>query len=315
MKDIKRLGLGCMGMNFSNKKSSFDTIHYALDRGITLLNTGEFYNNGESEMVVGEALQGIPRDKFFISVKFGMLTQPKGGFYGIDVSPWHVKAHLAYTLKRLRLDYIDLYEPARLDEAVPIEELMEALADLKKEGYIRNIGLSMCSEEALKRAVKVHPVHMVELQYSLAKRNIEKGMINTASDVGANILAFGVLAHGLLSENFLAGNHSQAIPLPWLDEEKIVNNRQMIRNLKSIADEENTTVSKLALAWTLAKYPNISSLIGTTSPVHLQESIDALEIELDTEDIKRIEKAFPEDKFYSIDMSNSEYHRGKIIRM
>ena len=139
MIDRKRLGLGCMGMNFDNRNRAIDTVHAALDEGITLFNTGEFYGNGASEMVLGEALRGVRRDNCFVSVKFGMLPKPEGGHYGIDVSPWHVKARLAYSLKRLNLDYIDLYEPARLDESVPLEDLLGALQELVQEGYVRHI--------------------------------------------------------------------------------------------------------------------------------------------------------------------------------
>lgn len=157
MTDIKRLGLGCMHMNMSNKDRSVETIRYALDHGITLLNTGEFYGGGESEMVLREALKGVPRDKYFISVKFGVLPQPKGGIYGLDVKPFNVKAHLAYSMHRLGLDYIDLYQPARMDQAVPVEELVGALRDCVKEGYIGSIGLTQLSADELARAAKVAP--------------------------------------------------------------------------------------------------------------------------------------------------------------
>lgn len=172
MVDMKRLGLGCMGMNLSNKDRSIETIHYALDHGVTLLNTGEFYGGGESEMVLREALLGVPRDKYFISVKFGVLPKPGGGIYGLDVKPWNVKAHLAYSLHRLGLDYVDLYEPARMDETIPVEELIGALEECVKGGYVRHIGLTQLSPENLERAAKVHTIHTFEANYSVINRAI-----------------------------------------------------------------------------------------------------------------------------------------------
>ena len=173
MTDITRLGLGCMGMNMSNADRSIETIHYAVDHGVTMLNTGEFYGGGESEMVLREALKDIPRDKVFLSVKFGVLPQPGGGIYGLDVKPFNVKAHLAYSMHRLGVDYIDLYEPARMVETVPVEELIGALSDLVKEGWIGSIGLTQLTAENLSRAAKVHPIKMVELDYSLANLSLE----------------------------------------------------------------------------------------------------------------------------------------------
>ena len=201
MTDMKRLGLGCMGMNMSNRERSVETVRYALDHGVTMFNTGEFYGGGESEMVLREALKGVPRDKYFLSVKFGVLPQPGGGIYGLDVKPFNVKAHLAYSMHRLGLDYIDLYQPARMDESVPVEELMGALADLVKEGYIGSIGLTELTPENLDRAAKVHPIRMAEFSYSLANRDIEtNGILETARKNKIDVLAFSVLNHGLLAD-------------------------------------------------------------------------------------------------------------------
>ena len=181
MIEISRLGLGTMGMNIrANRETSIRTIHAALDAGITLFNTGEFYQGSESEMVFGEAVKGVNRDSYFLSVKFGVLPSPEGGIYGLDVKPFNVKGHLPYSLRRLGLDYIDLYQPARQDTTVPVEDLVGAIADQVKAGYIRHIGLSMVDADTLRRACKVHPIHTVEMSYSLIDRSIEAELIVAA---------------------------------------------------------------------------------------------------------------------------------------
>ena len=307
MSDIKRLGLGCMGMNLSNKDRSIETIPYALEQGITLLNTGEFYGGGESEMVLREALAGVQRDSYFLSVKFGVLPKPGGGIYGLDVKPFHVKAHLAYSMHRLGIDYIDLYQPARMDETVPVEELIGALEECVKEGHIGNIGLTQLPAQTLERAAKVHPIHTVELDYSLANRRIEtNGILETAKDNHIDVLAFGVLAHGLLSERAF-GNTVTGRPDLFTPD-----NISMVSDLKGIADEKNTTIEKLAQAYIYAKHPDMNVLIGTTSKEHLQDSIDALSLELTSNDIQRIEKIFLPDKVQGIGMRDLVFRDGRM---
>lgn len=278
MEKIERLGLGCMGMNMSNKERSIETIHYALERGITLLNTGEFYQAGESEMVLKEALKGISRDKYFISVKFGVLPKPSGGIYGLDVKPFNVKAHLTYSLHRLGLDYIDLYQPARMDESVEVEELMYSLEECVKEGYIGSIGLTEVSKENLERAVKVHPVKMVEFNYSLLNRSIENnGILDFSRKEKIDVLAFGVLSHGLLSSSSSFPIEGKERMLKGVDE------------LEKIAREKDTSIEKLAQAYVCNKNPDMKMLIGTTRKEHLEESIDALSVFLSESDIAKIE--------------------------
>lgn len=278
MEKIERLGLGCMGMNMSNKERSIETIHYALERGITLLNTGEFYQAGESEMVLREALKGISRDKYFLSVKFGVLPKPSGGIYGLDVKPFNVKAHLTYSLHRLGLDYIDLYQPARMDESVEVEELMYALEECVKEGYIGSIGLTEVSKENLERAVKVHPVKMVEFNYSLLNRSIENnGILDFSRKEKIDVLAFGVLSHGLLSS-------SSSFPIEG--KERMLKG---VDGLEKIAREKDTSIEKLAQAYVYNKNPDMKMLIGTTRKEHLEESIDALSVSLSESDITKIE--------------------------
>ena len=303
MTDISRLGLGTMGMNFSNKERSVETVRYALDHGITLLNTGEFYGGGESEMVLREALAGVPRDKYFLSLKFGVLPQPGGGIYGLDVKPFNVKAHLAYSMHRLGLDYIDLYQPARMDETVPVEDLIGALEDLVKEGYIGSIGLTQLSPENLARAAKVHPIKTVELDYSLVNRSIERnGILDIARENNMDILAFGVLSHGLLSDSASGGR-------PGISPEM---KDQLLAGLREIAAEKGTTVENLAQAYVYAKNPDMSILIGTTRKEHLQDSINALSIELSDEDVARIEAAFPAEILPRTGMRNFTFRDGRM---
>ncbi len=305
MTDIKRLGLGCMGMNLSNKERSIETIHYALDHGITMFNTGEFYGGGESEMVLREALQGVPRDKYFLSVKFGVLPRPEGGIYGLDVNPFHVKAHLAYSLHRLGVDYVDLYEPARMDESVPVEDLMQALTEVENEGYIRSIGLTQLSADKLERAAKVHPVKLLEMDYSLANRSIESnGVLDTARRNGIETITFGVLCHGLLSDS------SPAWRRPGLSPEF---QEQLLGGLRKIAAEKDTTVEKLAQAYVYAKNPDMSVLIGTTRKEHLQDAIDALSLDLSAEDVSRIEAAFPSELVSGLPMRNMKFRDGRVV--
>ena len=311
MADINRLGLGCMGMNMSNKERSIETIHYALDNGITLFNTGEFYGGGESEMVLREAFKDVPKDKYFLSVKFGVLPQPSGGIYGLDVKPWNVKAHLAYSLHRLGLDYIDLYQPARMDEDVPIEELIGALQECVDAGYVRNIGLTELSAENLKRAAKVQDIHTVELAYSIANRKIEEnGVLDVARENNMNILAFGVLQHGLLTDTT-----SEAVPSgrpggPGLPTEV---KSAILEGIKSIAADKETTVENLLQAYVYEKNLDMSVLIGTTRKEHLKESIDALSVSLTSEDISRIESVFPAEKLQGMAMRNISFKDGKMV--
>ncbi len=313
MTDISRLGLGCMGMSMRrNRESSIKTIHAALDSGITLFNTGEFYTTGESEMIVGEAMRGVPRDSYFLSVKFGVLPLPGGGIYGLDVKPFNIKGHLAYSLARLGLDYVDLYQPARQDTEIPVEEVVGEMSRLVEAGYVRHIGLSMVDAETLRRACKVHPIHTVEMSYSLIERDIEKELIATAKELGVKVLAFGTIGHGLLTDNVLDAAGNPRFARGMLSPEHRDKNLPLIKAVKAIADEKGVSLSQLAIAWSLAKYDNIQSLIGTTSPEHLQSAIDALKTELSQEDIQRIEAAIPADKVSGKGMRNFVFTNGEM---
>lgn len=312
MAEMNRLGLGTMGMHLGNKESSIKTVHAALDAGITLLNTGEFYNGGESEMVTGEALRGIERDRYFLSVKFGVLPQPGGGIYGLDVNPFHVKAHLANSLHRLGLEYVDLYQPARQDTEIPVEEVVGAVAEQVKAGYVRHIGLSMVDAETLRRACKVHPIHTVEMSYSLIDRSIEKELIDTAKELGVKVLAFGTIGHGLLADYVLENTDNPCFERGMLAPEHRETNLPIIKAVKEIADEKGITLSQLALAWSLAKYNHVQSLIGTTKPEHLMSAIAALDIQFTENDIARIEEACPAEKISGRGMRNFVFTNGRM---
>lgn len=311
MKNINRLGLGTMGMSIvRNPENSVKTIHAALDAGITLFNTGEFYNASESELIVGQALKGVNHDNYFLSVKFGVLPSPEGGIYGLDVKPHNVKGHLTYSLRRLGLDYIDLYQPARMDTTIPVEEVVGAIAEQVEAGYVKHIGLSMVDADTLRRACKVHPIHTVEMEYSLIERGIEKELIATAEELGVKVLAFGTVGHGMLNDKFLNAPANSRISRGMMAPEHRENNMAKVRKVKEIADEKGVNISQLALAWSLAKYDNVQSLIGTTNPDHLQESIDALNIELTAEDISRIEAAINPDNIGGRGMRNFVFTDG-----
>lgn len=314
MTKLERLGLGCMGMSYrSNPENSIKTIHTALDNGITLFNTGEFYNAGESEMIVGEALKDVPKENYFLSVKFGVLPKPEGGIYGLDVKPFNIKGHLTYSLRRLGLDYVDLYQPARLDTEIPVEEVVGEISRLVEQGYVRHIGLSMVDSETLRRAHKVHPIHTIEMEYSLIERGIEDELIATAKELGVKVLAFGTVGHGLLSDDVLEGDMSNPQKIAgMLSPEQRNINLPIIKAVKEIADRKGVTLSQLALAWSLAKYDNVQSLIGTTNLEHLKSAIDALNITLAPEDIIHIETAIPADRISGKSMRNFRFTNGQM---
>lgn len=314
MPTLERLGFGCMGMSCRrNPEASIKTIHAALDRGITLFNTGEFYNAGESEMIVGQAMRGVPRDRYFLSVKFGVLPQPGGGIYGLDNKPFNVKGHLAYSLARLGMDYVDLYQPARQDTEIPVEEVVGEIARLVEAGYVRHIGLSMVDAETLRRACKVHPIHTVEMSYSLIDRDIERELIGTAKELGVRVLAFGTIGHGLFADNVRERSQNDPrLSRGLLSPEHRETNLPMSKAVKAIADEKGIGLSQLALAWSLAKYDHVQSLVGTTDPAHLKSAVDALSVALSKEDIERIEAAIPADAVSGKGMRNFRFTNGQM---
>jgi aryl-alcohol dehydrogenase-like predicted oxidoreductase len=271
-------------------KESIATIHAALDAGITFLNTGDFYSTGHNEMLVGEAIKSYDREKIFISVKFGGLVAPNGMPYGIDMRPLAVKNYLTYSLKRLGVDYVDLYQPCRIDPEIPVEETLGPIAEMVKAGYVKHIGLSEVDAETLRRAHAVHPISLVELEYSLFKRSIEKEILPTARELGIGVVAFGILSHGLLSRERVEEMKKRFPQFPGGNLDK---NLALIEALREIAEEKQITVPQLLVAWVLSQGEDIMSLIGARKVSQLQESMQALDVSLSKSDLERIEDAVP----------------------
>lgn len=313
--ELYKIGLGCGGMtNLNNKEENIKTIHKALDNGVNMLNTADFYGSGQSEMIIGEALKGRKRDDVFISVKTGALVSPNGQMYGLDVNPFNIKSHLAQTLKRLNVDYIDLYQPARIDLAIPVEETIGAISDLVKEGYVKHIGITQVDAETLKKAHKTHPITFIESEYSLFNRNIEKDIIPTARELGIGVIAFGALAHGLLSGNFSkdsANKYNSRIPLFY--EENINKNLELVERLKIIAAEKNITIPQLSLAWLLSKGDDILPLVGASRRSTLSNSLKSMDIVLNSQDIERIENAIPQNEIAGSSFSSPKFKNGKVV--
>jgi aryl-alcohol dehydrogenase-like predicted oxidoreductase len=302
---VSALGLGCMGMSdfYGSRETrddmeSIETIKAALDAGIHFLNTGDFYGSGHNELLIREALKGRS-DKPMISVKFGVLRSPKGAFLGIDTRPDSVKNYAAYSLTRLGIDAIDIYQPARIHPGIPLEETVGAIADLIKEGKVRYLGLSEASPELIRRAHRVHSVTAVEVEYSLATRVIENELIATCRELGIGIVAYGVLSRGLLSGT-LTGNYAATdfrSHLPRFTGRNFETNKRSIAVLEELANEKGCTPSQLAIAWVLHRGDDILPLIGTTKRSRLRENLVAAEIDLSDEDMLRISNAFPEGTF------------------
>ena len=289
---LSRIGLGAMRM--ADVQQGINTIHAALDNGITYLNTGDFYGHGESEMIIREALKTRKREDIFISVKFGGMLTPDDRFYGIDVRPQNVQNYLAYTLKRLGTDYVDLYQPARINPHIPVEETIGAIAELVKAGYVRNIGITEIDTETLRRAHAIHPVSLVEVRYSLLDREIEQNLIPTARELGIGIVTFANLFHGVI----VGSNPAEKVAalsqrMPSQATEKLKQAISRLEILKEIASEKNVTVSQLAIAWVLAQGDDILALVGSRTVSQLHDTVKAIDIKLSNNDLQRIEQAIP----------------------
>jgi len=297
---VSALGLGCMGMSGmygpSDRAESIATIHAALDAGIDLLDTGDFYGMGHNEMLIGEALKNVPREKTLISVKFGALRDPANGWGGNDTRPAAMKNFLAYTLQRLGVDYIDVYRPARLDPNVPIEETIGAIADMVKAGYVRHIGLSEVGTETIRRAAAVHPIADLQIEYSLISRGIEDGILQTCRELGIGITAYGVLSRGLISghwdKNTTGKGDFRAIS-PRFQAGNVDHNLALVDALRSIAEQKNVSVAQLAIAWVAAQGEDIIPLVGARRRDRLQEALGSLEVSLSSQDLATIEAAVP----------------------
>ena len=294
--EVFPLGLGCMGMSgvygASDENESIATIHAALDAGVTLLDTGDFYGAGHNEMLIGRALQGR-RDKALLSVKFGALRTPDGGFGGVDTRPASIKNFAAYSLKRLGADYIDIYRPARLDPNVPIEDTIGAIVDLIQAGYVRHIGLSEMGAATIRRAHAVHKIVDLQIEYALVSRNPETGIFPVLEELGIGVTAYGVLSRGLLSGSKPAARGDFRAHLPRFTGENAQQNEKVIDRLKQLAAEAGVEPTQLAIAWVLAKGRRIIPVIGARTRAQLSESLGALRVKLTESELVHIEESIP----------------------
>jgi aryl-alcohol dehydrogenase-like predicted oxidoreductase len=300
---VSAIGLGCMGMSGmygpSDRAESIATIHAAMDAGITLLDTGDFYGNGHNEMLIGEALKGLKgsrRDAALLSVKFGAMRDPAGGWVGYDARPAAVKNFATYSLQRLGVDHIDIYRPARLDPDVPIEDTVGAIADLVKAGYVRHIGLSEVCSQTIRKAAAVHPISDLQIEYSLISRGIEEDILATCRELGIGITAYGVLSRGLISGHWKKdGAHASDFRShsPRFQGENVDRNLALVDALRRIADAKGVTVAQIAIAWVAAQGDDIVPLVGARQRSRLDEALGALGVKLGAEDFAAIERAVP----------------------
>lgn len=296
--EVSALGLGCMGMSDfygpADEEDSIATIHAAMDAGITLLDTGDFYGMGHNELLLREAIRG-KRDRAFIVVKFGAMRTPDGAIVGIDARPAAVKNFLAYTLKRLGTDHIDLYQPARVDPAVPIEDTVGAIADMVKAGYVRHIGLSEAGADTIRRAHRVHPIAELQIEYSLMTRSVEGEILPVLRELGIALTAYGVLSRGLLSGHWTAPTSPRDFRahLPRFTGRNLVHNLRLVDALKALAADKGVTPAQLAIAWVLHQGDDIVPLVGARRRDRLAEALGALDISLSVDDMARLETAVP----------------------
>jgi pyridoxine 4-dehydrogenase len=295
---VSALGLGCMGMSDlygpADESESTATIQAALDAGINLLDTGDFYGMGHNEMLVRKAIEGR-RDKVFIAVKFGALRGPDNAFNGLDMRPVAVKNFVTYSLRRLGTDHIDLYQPCRVDSHIPIEDTIGAIADLVKAGYVRHIGISEASAGSLRRAYATHPLAALQIEYSIVTRGIEAEILPTVRELGMSITAYGVLSRGLLSGSRPNGPSDFRTHLPRFTGENLEKNQKLIETLREIAAGRNATPAQLAIAWVLSRGTDIVALIGARRRAQLEDAVRALELQLSQQELAELEKAIPPD--------------------
>jgi aryl-alcohol dehydrogenase-like predicted oxidoreductase len=285
--------MGMSGMYGSaDETESIATIHAALDAGVTLLDTGDYYGAGHNELLIGRALRDR-RDKALVSVKFGALRGPDGSWIGFDTRPAAAKSFLAYTLTRLGLDHVDIYRPGRLDSNVPIEDTIGGIADLVRAGYVRAIGLSEVGPETIQRANTVHPISDLQIEYSLISRGPETAIFPLLAELGIGVTAYGVLSRGLLSSSQPKSKGDFRAYLPRFTGENRERNQRLIEALQKLAAEKGVTASQLAIAWVLAKGPAIVPLIGARTRAQLAESLGALQMTLEAHDVAQIESAVP----------------------
>ena len=298
---VSQLGLGLMGMSDlygpADRAESLATIHAALDAGVTLLDTGDFYGMGHNELLLREALAAGGRDRVNISVKFGAMRDPDGNWIGYDARPAAVKNFAAYSLKQLGVDHIDIYRPARLDPAVPIEDTVGAIAELVKAGRVRHIGLSEVGSETLRRAHAVHPIADLQIEYSMISRGLEDGILQTCRELGIGVTAYGVLSRGLISGHWSRQRAGEAdfrgLASPRFQGENLEHNLGLVEKVRAIADELGVSVAQVAIAWVAAQGDDIVPLVGARTRARLTEALGANAVRLTPADLARLERAVP----------------------
>jgi len=298
---VSALGLGAMGMSDfygpNDERESIATIHAAIDAGITLIDTGDFYGCGRNELLIAKALKDRNRDDVAISVKFGALRDPKGDWLGHDGRPAAVKTFASYTLARLDTDHIDIYRLARVDPDVPIEETIGAIAELVQEGYVRHIGLSEVGADTIRRAAAVHPISDLQIEYSLISRGIEGEILPAVRELGIGVTAYGVLSRGLLSGHWtprreLTPGDFRSFS-PRFQGENLEHNLALVAALRAIAGARGASVAQVAIAWVLAQGEDIVPLVGARRRDRLQEALGASDLTLGADDLAAIEDAVP----------------------
>lgn len=290
------IALGCMGMSGMYGASSEDegvaTIHAAIERGVNLLDTGDFYGMGHNEWLVRKAIEGR-RDKVLLSVKFGALRAPDGGWTGVDTRPAAVKNFAAYSLQRLGVEVIDIYRPARLDPNVPIEETVGAIADLIKQGYVRHIGLSEVGVETIRRANAVHPITDLQIEYSLASRKPEESIFPALAELGISATLYSVLARGLLSGSKPTGPSDFRSYLPRFTGDAAAKNQDVAERLAAFAKVSDRTPAQVCVAWALAKQPQLVPVVGARKPAQLVDVLGALDRPLSAAEVEELERIVP----------------------
>jgi aryl-alcohol dehydrogenase-like predicted oxidoreductase len=313
---VSRVGLGLMGMSGiygpADEAESKATIRAALDAGITVLDTGDFYGMGHNELLLRDALRGVDRSDVFIQVKFGGQRDPRGAFIGHDASPAAVKNSLAYSLTRLGTDYVDLYQPARLDSRVPVEETVGAIAEMIQAGYVRYLGLSEMGADTIRRAHAVYPVTALQIEYSLMSRGIEERILPTVRELGIGVTAYGIMSRGLLSTDSARaiGPADPRSRFPRFQGEYLQRNLTLLAALEEIAANRGVTTAQLAIAWVASRGGDIIPLIGTKRRDRLAEALGALELSLSPDELAAIEAAVP-----SSEVAGDRYEAGQMAAL
>jgi aryl-alcohol dehydrogenase-like predicted oxidoreductase len=300
--EVSAIGLGCMAMSGmygpADRTAAIATVHAALDAGVTLFDTGDFYGMGHNELLIAEALRGVPRESYLLSVKFGAQRDPAGTWLGNDTRPAAVKNALAQTLNKLGTDYVDIYRPARLDPQVPIEDTVGAIAECIEAGWVRHVGLSEVGPETLRRASAVHPICDLQIEYALTTRNIERAVLPACRELGIGLTAYGVFGRGLLTGGWQPGANLPGdfrSHAPRFQGEAGVNNLDVAAEIARVAQGFGMTGGQVLLAWVLAQGDDIVPLVGARLPSRVAEAVDALARGLDMKQIAELEAAVPPD--------------------